>query len=113
MKKICIFPYNHDFDTIQKYSGRLKGYSIHGLCSFHEDDIILREKFSKTGISYSNDVESPLEKSDELLLLNNDRNLKLDAYIKRINVALKKEKSVRMSKKTVFTAQTELFPTPM
>ena len=94
MKKLCIFPYSHDFDTIQKYSSSLRNSEIAGFSSINEDAVFLRDKSR-----YSKDIESILEKSDELLLLNNDRNLKLETYMKRIDRACARNKTVRMSRK--------------
>lgn len=96
-KKLLIFPYDYQVDTIVSLSGGIKNFEIVGICSVKEDEELLKKTFQNLQCSFS----EGLSRCDCVLFLNNNRNLNLINYLKRLNDAFLCNKKVLMSGKLV------------
>lgn len=94
MKKILLFPYHPDMETLINHKSVLKDAQIIGVCSYREDTVAtdaLNKKLGSRG-----DFEEMLAECDQILLLENYRNCRTEKYYEIMNKAINAGKQVIM-----------------
>ena len=92
MKKIVIFPYHPDIETLLQWLGELKDVSLYGVCSFKEDSI-MTDRINAV-LHNSRQMEEIMDQGDVLLILDNYRDLRNDKYYEVIGKAVELGKEV-------------------
>lgn len=92
MKRIVIFPYHPDIETLLQWLGELKDVSLYGVCSFKEDSI-MTDRINAV-LHNSRQMEEIMELGDVLLILDNYRDLRNDKYYEVIGKVVELGKEV-------------------
>lgn len=92
MKRIVIFPYHPDIETLLQWLGELKDVSLYGVCSFKEDSI-MTDRINAV-LHNSRQMEEIMEQGDVLLILDNYRDLRNDKYYEVIGKVVELGKEV-------------------
>ena len=103
MKKVLLFPYHPDVETLLEYEDDLDGFKIAGLISYVDDEAVTRRINDTLGLKDAGYNEL-LQSCDAVLLLDNYRNYKPDKYYQVIEDALTLGKGIYITP----LAQTQL-----
>lgn len=97
MKKLTIYPYNHDAKTIIDNRSSLKNYELTSVISLREDANLMRKEDAASSLKYGVDYDSMIDCSDSLLLCDNIQNFGLSIYKKKAEEAVMNHKEVILS----------------
>lgn len=99
MKRLAIFPYHPDIEIILKYRNFLNEFSLIGICSYKEDEILI-ESINRE-VEACKDMEQILERCDILLLTDNYRDYRIDKYYTILEKAVIKQKEILVSPRLI------------
>lgn len=86
-KKIFFFPYHNDLKVIYPYKDRLDSYEIVGFSSFCEDHSLVHELNQLYGLE-EKDLDTLLDECDAVVILDDNRDLRLEKYYEVCDLAL-------------------------
>ena len=96
MKKVLLFPYHPDVDTLMEHESFMKGYRVTGLISYKEDADLVKEFNTILGAENLTEQEM-IQNCDVVVFLDNYRGYRTEKYDTVLQNALSHGKEVYVS----------------
>lgn len=87
MKRIAVFPYNKDVQTLIENRNMISEYEIVAVISYQEDCKRMKNLNKNSDIYYGTDLEKVCDMVDAILLCENIQEFELTGYYNKINIA--------------------------
>nr|WP_122012661.1 hypothetical protein [Maliibacterium massiliense] len=98
MKKLALFPYAPDTDTVLRYRQHMEGYEIAALLSYREDARALRRAGETYGIPATWDIAQAMAHADAVLLADNEWPLVKKKYVDILLYATAHDNEILMTR---------------
>lgn len=97
MKRIAVFPYNKDVQTLIDNRKMITEYEIVAVISYREDCKRMKVLNQNSDIYYGTDLEKVCDMVDAILLCENVQEFELTGYYNKIKIAANYEKEILIS----------------